>query len=116
MRLALSLIVLAGINSTIGNILLKQSCLAPAPDASWYTNFISPYFVGAVVFYIVNLVFFARALDTIPVSIGYPILAGCGFATLMVASSIVFKEQLVASQILGVVVILGGIGLAAYRP
>ena len=83
-------------------------------DASWYANFISPYFVGAVFFYIVSLVFFARALDAIPVSIGYPILAGCGFATLMVASSILFKEQLAAPQILGVALILGGIALTAW--
>ena len=115
MRLALSLIVLAGLNSTIGNLFLKQSRLVAAPDASWYANFISPYFVGAVFFYMVSLVFFARALDAIPVSIGYPILSGCGFVTLMVASSIVFKEQLVASQILGVALILGGIALAASR-
>jgi multidrug transporter EmrE-like cation transporter len=40
------------------------------------------------------------------VPIGYPILAGCGFAMLMVAASTVFNEQLAASQIFGVAFIL----------
>jgi multidrug transporter EmrE-like cation transporter len=113
MRPAILLILLAGLNSTIGNLLLKQSRLVASPDAIWYTKFLSPYFAGAILFYVVNLGLFAKALDRIPVSVGYPILAASGFAMLAITSGIVFGERFGIWQAAGLALVIAGIACLA---
>jgi multidrug transporter EmrE-like cation transporter len=107
------LILFASLNSTIGNLLLKQSRIADVRDLPWFYKFASPYFVGAIAFYVVNLGLFAKALDNIPVSIGYPILAGSGFAMLVIASHILFREQVGYWQMCGLALVVGGLALLA---
>lgn len=106
---ALILIFLAAVNSTIGNMLLKQSRLAVAVGLPWYEKFFSLYFVGAVLFYVANLACFAKALDQVSVSIGYPILAAGSFAMLAIAASILFGERIGPWQIFGLLLVAGGI-------
>jgi len=100
-KLALTLIFLAGLNSTVGNLLLKYSRLSTENTEAWFERFFSPYFFGANLFFVVNLVLFAKALDRIPVSIGYPILAASSFAMLTVASRYFFDEAFGPWQVVG---------------
>ena len=114
MKIGLILVLIAGINSTIGNLLLKYSRITTVNVDIWYLKLISPYFIGAIIFYVINLMIFAKALDYLPVSVGYPILAASGFALLSVMSFLLFKETFTLWQISGLVVITIGIFLMAH--
>jgi multidrug transporter EmrE-like cation transporter len=110
---ALILVLLAGVNSCLGNLALKHSrSIAPA-DAAFLEKMVNPFFAAGIAFYVVNVVLFAKALDTAPVSIAYPILASSAFLLLTVASALVFKEQISLPQIAGLVLTVGGIALLA---
>ncbi|MEO6991311.1 MAG: SMR family transporter [Candidatus Baltobacteraceae bacterium] len=106
------LILAAGVNSMIGNVLLKQSRLV-AGGGSVLDQLRSPWFLGGLLFYGINVVLFAKALDRLPVSAAYPVLAACGFALLALVSALVFGERLSGVQYAGLVVTLGGIALIA---
>lgn len=106
---ALILIFFAGVNSTIGNMLLKKSRLAVAPDPHWYGKFLSVYFIGAILAYVLNLACFAKALDMVPVSVGYPILAAGSFALLSVAAAVFFGERFGPWQLGGLIFVAVGI-------
>ncbi len=106
------LILAAGVNSMIGNVLLKQSRIVGG-TAPFFEQLRSPWFIGGLLFYGINVVLFAKALDRLPVSAAYPVLAACGFVLLAVVSAIVFNERLSLVQYLGMAVTLGGIALIA---
>ena len=108
MQLAYILLVLAGVNSTLGNFLLKYSRIVDI-DAMWHDKLLSSYFIGAVSCYVVNLALFAKVLDYIPVSIGYPILASSSFAFLAISSYMLFKESFTIWQVIGLVLVIIGI-------
>jgi multidrug transporter EmrE-like cation transporter len=77
-------------------------------------QFLSPYFIAGVFFYVVNVVLFAKALDEIPVAVGYPVLATSGFALLAIVSYFVFGERMSMLQILGLFLAIFSIVLLAY--
>lgn len=108
------LVLAAGVNSCIGNLLLKQSRLA-AREGGLVELLFSPWFLGGLAFYGINVILFAKALDHLPVSSAYPVLAGAGFALLGLASYWVFRERLGAVQIGGMALIVAGIFLLASR-
>lgn len=110
---AFILLMLAALNSCAGNILIKRSRLAAAPDAGVIEKFLEPNFFFGLVFYGVNLLLFAKALDQAPVSIAYPVLAGAGFAFLAVASTALLGERLGLRELAGMALILGGIAVLA---
>ena len=84
-------------------------------DAPWWQKFLSLWFIGGLLFYIVNVVLFAKALDRLPVSIAYPVLAGVGFALLTAASAFFFGERMSVLQYFGLAFILGGVALMAVK-
>ena len=108
------LVLSAGVNSCIGNVLLKQSRLV-AKDGGLVELMFSPWFLGGLAFYGINVILFAKALDHLPVSAAYPVLAGAGFALLGLASFWLFRERLGAVQVAGMVLIVVGIFLLASR-
>jgi multidrug transporter EmrE-like cation transporter len=112
LTLAWTLLIVAGANSCIGNLLLKQSRLV-AVDGGLVEMMFSPWFIGGCAFYGVNVILFAKAMDHLPVNVAYPVLAGANFAFLAVGSAIVFGERLGWMQGLGVAVIGLGIVLVA---
>lgn len=102
------LVFAAGINTCIGNLLLKQSRRVPT-DQGLLSLFLSPWFLGGLVFFGVNVILFTKALEKLPVSAAYPVLAGLGFSLIVVFSGFLFDERLAWSQWMGVGMILGGI-------
>lgn len=108
------LVLAAGVNSCIGNLLLKQSRVA-ATDGGLAALLFSPWFIGGLAFYGINVILFAKALDNLPVSAAYPVLAAVGFALLGLASYWVFRERLGAMQVAGMALIVAGIFLVAAR-
>ncbi len=109
--LPLLLVLAAGVNSCIGNLLLKWSRTSAPPDASALAKLLSPGFVGGMAFYAVNVALFAKALDDMEVSVAYPILAGAGFALLAIASGVIFNEPLTLTKAAGMGLILAGIAV-----
>jgi multidrug transporter EmrE-like cation transporter len=107
-------LALAGVNSCLGNLLLKYSRLVAVADVPEWQKLLSPWFAGGILFYVINVVLFAKALDHIPVSIGYPILAASGFALLAVASRLLFGEHFGMSQVAGAFLVVAGIICLAY--
>ena len=99
------LILLAGINSTLGNILLKKS-----QDASdFLASLFSISFIGGCFFYFMNVLLFAYALKTLDVSRAYPVLEGTSFVTLTSAVMIFLNENISLINILGILLVLLGI-------
>ncbi|MBW4621483.1 MAG: hypothetical protein KME17_19250 [Cyanosarcina radialis HA8281-LM2] len=106
------LVFLAGINTCIGNLLLKKSrmvAIDSATDGSLVSLIFSPWFMGGLFFFGVNVIIFTKSLDKLPVSVAYPVLAGLGFALLVVSGNWIFGERLGLSQLMGVGLILIGI-------
>ena len=102
------LVLAAGVNTCIGNLLLKQSRRV-ASDLSLLSMFFSPWFIGGIMFFGMNVILFTKALEKLPVSAAYPVLAGLGFGLLAISSSILFDERLNYNQWVGVAMILAGV-------
>jgi len=105
--------VLAAFFSTLGNLLLKISKTANLhflPD--WVVE-LRPLFFVAIAFYMLNLLVFSRALESLPVNTSYPILASLGFVMLAVSSAFFLNETMSIFQVGGLVVILVGIFMLA---
>jgi multidrug transporter EmrE-like cation transporter len=114
MKYPIVLVLLASLNSTLGNLMLKQSRLVQdGSDPAPVSQFLSAWFIGAVFFYVVNVFLFAKALDRMPVSLGYPILAASGFAMLTIAAAVLFGERLGVWQIAGLILVTIGIACLA---
>lgn len=109
---AWSLVFVAAINTCIGSLLLKRSRLE-ATDPGLLSLLLSPWFISGLVFYGINVVLFAKALEKLPVSAAYPVLAGMGFGLIAIFSSWLFREHLGLSQWVGLSMILAGIIIAS---
>ena len=104
------LIILAAVNSTLGNLLLKKSSI---PGGGLLMLVFNPYFIAGLAFYGINVLLFAKALEVLPLSTAYPVLAGFGFLFLVFASSILLGEMVGLYQGLGILLILAGVILLA---
>ena len=60
-----------------------------------------------------NVVFYAYALQKLPISVAYPIMVTTGFAIIVTIAGWKLHEKLTLSQWIGVVTILIGVGLVA---
>lgn len=100
------LILIAAINSTIGNLLLKK---ASPQLISFQDFFINKFWIMGIFFYAVNVIFFVIALKKIPVSIAYPVLSGTSFLLLVLTSVFFFHETLSVLKIFGIMLIFFGI-------
>lgn len=98
----------AGLSSWIGNILLKWSRTSLPAGAGPADKFFSIGFVAGLAFYGINVLLFAKALDTMEVS-AYPVLARSGFASLAVVSHYIFGEPFHLYNWIGLALVLGGI-------
>ena len=102
-------VFLASLNSTFGNILLKLSREHAEEGSSILSQYMSWSFFGAIIFYALNVFLFAKALDNLPVNVGYPILASSSFAMLALASWLILGEKHTFTQMSGLLLIIGGI-------
>ncbi len=60
-----------------------------------------------------NVVFYAYALQKLPISMAYPVMVTTGFAIIVVVAGVVLRERLTAAQWVGVGAILVGVTLVA---
>lgn len=68
--------------------------------------------VGLLCFAI-NIVFYAFALQRLPISVAYPIMFTCGFAIIVTVAGLILHERLTLWQWIGVGAILLGVFLVA---
>ena len=109
--------MLAAFFSTLGNLILKVSKTANLSFLPDWVIEMRPLFFVAVGFYMLNLLVFSRALESLPVNTSYPILASLGFVMLAVSSALFLNETMSIYQVLGLVAILVGIFmLAGFQP
>ena len=106
------LVLLAAINSTIGNLFLKKASADLLNIQDFFTN---KFLILGILFYAINVIFFVIALKKIPVSIAYPVLSGTSFLLLILASVLYFQEDLNNLKILGTILIFLGILILAYQ-
>jgi len=60
-----------------------------------------------------NVVFYAFALQKLPISVAYPIMVTSGFAIIVIVAGALLREQLTVTQWVGVATILIGVTLVA---
>ena len=113
MKFSIILVLVAGLNATVANTLLKVSRTKMAEVEIWYEKFLTWPFFAAIFFHVIVLVLFAKALDTISVSSAYPILVGTGFISLALVSTLFLDEKWGVWHTFGSMLILGGIVILA---
>ena len=106
-----TLVLIAGTLNCAGNLLLKQSRLQTS-GLNLLDFLLSPWFLSGLACYGVNVIVFAMALDRLPISVAYPVLAGLGFMLIAILARWLFGETVSQIQWLGVSLILIGIILA----
>ena len=114
MHLALLYVFLAGMSTTIGNLLLKASRQNFEQNSNIFLQYMSMYFISAVLFYGLGLIFFSRALDHLPVNVGYIIYAASGFAMLALSSWAIYGEKLDLIQMIGIIIIMVGVAMLSF--
>lgn len=102
------MILIAAINSTIGNILLKKSQINTIPR-DFIGSLFTPNFILGIFFYGINVLLFAKALRILPVSTAYPALSILSFIFLSLFSFFFLGERFTQLQILGLGLILSGL-------
>jgi multidrug transporter EmrE-like cation transporter len=108
-------LLLAAALSTAGNLSLKLSKTSSIDFLPIWVNDLNPLFFSAVFFYMLNLLAFSKALETLPVNVGYPVLASLGFLMLAITSVFLLKENLSIVQICGMVMVSVGIFMLASK-
>lgn len=113
---AFFLLALAAAFSTAGNLILKVSKTTNLDFLPLWLIELKPLFFIAVIFYMLNLLVFSKALEILPVNVSYPVLASLGFIMLAFSSSLLLQETLTWIQIWGLVVIIIGIFMLTSLP
>jgi multidrug transporter EmrE-like cation transporter len=60
-----------------------------------------------------NVVFYAYALQKLPISAAYPVMVTGGFVIIVIVAGVILKERLTAAQWVGVTAIMIGVVLVA---
>ena len=105
---AWALLGLSAAGACTGNLLLKQANLALS-SPGMIAIATSPWFIGAIACYVFDLVFFAQALQNLPVSSAIPVISGIRIAATTILAHVFFGEHLTNTQIFASGVITIGI-------
>lgn len=103
-----TLLGLSAVGSCAGNLLLKQANLAPS-NPGLFAIATSPWFVGAIACYILDLIFFSQALQYLPVSAAVPVVSGIRIAATAILAYTFFGEHLTINQFFASSIITAGI-------
>ena len=74
---------------------------------------VSPWMIGGVICFGLNLAAYSYALSELPVNWAYPIMVSVGYAIIVCGAAVWFSESLSTRQIVGVGVILAGVWIVA---
>jgi small multidrug resistance pump len=91
------------VSEVVGTSFLKY---ASGPKSAWWA------YVIVVVGYVLSFVLLSLTLRVgVPLGIAYAIWAGVGVVAVAIISWVVFHEALTWQQIVGMVLVIGGVGL-----
>lgn len=71
----------------------------------------SPWFAGAIGFYICDLILFTLALRSLPVSLAVPVVSGIRIVATAVFATVLFREQFTFSHVIAASLIAIGIAV-----
>lgn len=112
------LLIIAVLLTVTGELFLKHGMsqhgvLELAPETlvrSLFTVFTNPFVMVGFSFIFSASVFWLSVISRIHLSVAYPLLS-TGYIIIVLASALLFNEQLTWTRVAGVVVIMGGISL-----
>jgi multidrug transporter EmrE-like cation transporter len=117
----IALVVGLSLNA-LANILLKVSALRLEAKAkelgqavSALGQYLEPVFVAGALSFVLALVAYRRALQSVPLSIAYPIMTSCGYIIVLGASYFLLRESLSAKQMAGIGLLIAGVWLTSSR-
>lgn len=108
------LVGVGALSTAVANILLKKSRLT-ATDSGLLALVSSPWFLGALVFYCLELFLSAKALERLPVSITVPVFFGVMFSAVLILSNLFLAERLMTNQLIALGLISTGIVIMSYK-
>lgn len=112
------LAVAAIASGAIGNLLIKMSS-KDIPQALTIDTlgkmFSSPMLLIGIVFLVGSFPAYALVLQRLPVSFGFPLVQNLAFVTLLVLSYFFLKEQLTFVNLIGILLLIVGLFLAAAK-
>jgi multidrug transporter EmrE-like cation transporter len=112
-------LVVALLLNASANILIKLAATRTGSGgtglAGALTVYLSPWFVGGVVCFGLNLLAYSLALQKIPLVVAYPIMVGSGYMIMVLASRLLLGETLTWLQAVGAILILAGLVLIVPR-
>jgi len=104
------LLLLGAALFNVGSYVVYRA-IAGLPARAWWPLFGTGLALGAV-----NALLFVRAIVVVPLSIAYPAFSAASFALIAVIAAAAFGDRLQPVNIVGLVVVVVGIALAAYAP
>ena len=109
---AWTLMVAAALNTALANVFIKESRIRDhAPGLAGML--FSPLFIVGLVFFGFSLLLSTKALETLPVSLAYPVQAGSAFLFLTAIAIMFLGEPVELGKLVGISVILIGIVITA---
>jgi small multidrug resistance pump len=103
----------------LGNVLLKVgTSKIPALTISLDTVakiITNPALIIGILCMIGSFPFYTMAIQKLPLSVAVPLLSGATFVVVAIISAIFLKESLTIVNVIGIVIIIIGIVLAAYK-
>lgn len=111
------LLVLAIIFNATANILMKLGAMKIKIFELSMTGIkeyvLNPYVVLGVLSFGVALVLYTYVLSKMNLSVAYPLMTATGFLLVTTFSAFYLKEALIMPQILGMILVVGGLWLIA---
>jgi multidrug transporter EmrE-like cation transporter len=104
------LLLLGAVLFNAGSYALYRAIAGLAPRYWW------PLFAAGLALGAVNALLFVRAIEVVPLSVAYPVFSAASFALIVLIAAAAFGEKLQPINLVGLVVVVVGIALAAYAP
>jgi multidrug transporter EmrE-like cation transporter len=109
-------LILAFLTNGAANVLLKVGA-DRGVTLDWSLGFahllkLHAYLLGGLGLFMLNVIFYVLALRGLPLSIAYPVMVGMSFVLASTAAFLFLHESIAWQQIIGYLLILGGITLA----
>ena len=119
MREYLFLVVALLLNAS-ANILVKMAATKTGAEAGTGLSralaaYLSPWFIGGITCFGLNLMAYTLALQKIPLVVAYPIMVGSGYVIMVLVSRSLLGETLTWVQVIGAALILAGLVLILPR-
>lgn len=105
-------LVLTIILNSIANTLIKVAILRADKTHGIIASYIlNPFFVGGVICFAFALLSYSYVLTKMKLSVAYPIIISSCFVIVFFVSGFFLKEHISLVQIIGIILITGGIWL-----